>query len=167
MWDELTRSGATVFERIQGAGGAINDAVDRARFNLQDRFLPVLRAQQAIERDTGAPLSDRYNAYATETTFSGKAGRHLYEIDEDYTKPIIAIIAGTNGGLTADNVGDWLAARHAKERNARIAQINPAMLDGGSGMTNAEADTYLQQMAAGPYRAELDQIADLTQNAQR
>ncbi len=161
VWDELSRTGASVFERIRGAGGAIYDMVDRARYQVQDRFLPVLRAQEAIERAIGQRLPDHHNAYAAETTFSGRAGRHLFEIDEDYTKPIIQIIASTNGGLTAENVGDWLAARHAKERNARIASINPSMPDGGSGITDAEADAYLNQMAASPYQAELDQIADL------
>ena len=34
----------------------------------------------------------------------------------------------------------YLYALHAKERNERIARINPRYPDGGSGMTNAEAD---------------------------
>ncbi|MGR3823704.1 MAG: LPD38 domain-containing protein [Salipiger marinus] len=161
LWEELTRSGAGVFERLTGARGALADRVDRARVAIQDRFLPVLRAQQAVERAIGRPLGDEHNAYITETTFSGKVGRHFFEIDEQFTKRIVDLIAGTNGGLTADNVGDWLAARHAKERNARIAQINPTMPDGGSGITNAEADTYLAQMAASPFQAELADIADL------
>jgi len=161
IWDELTRSGVSVFGRIRGVGAAIYDNIDKARFNVQDRFLPVLRAQQAIEADTGRPVPNHLNAYATETTFSGKAGRHLFVIDEDFTKPIIDIIAKTNGGLTTENVGDWLAARHAKERNARIASINLAMPDGGSGITDADADAYLAQMASGAHQAELDQIGDL------
>ena len=134
--------------------------VDRARIVMQDRFLPVMRAQQAVTKSFGITIPESHNAYLTETTFSGKVGRHLFEIDEEYTKPIISLIAGSKA-LTADTVGLWLAARHAVERNAYIATINPAMPDGGSGMTDAEAQQVLADAAAGPDAARLDQIGDL------
>jgi endonuclease YncB( thermonuclease family)/ATP:corrinoid adenosyltransferase len=161
IWDELTNSNASFFGRIGGAGGAIYDYVDKARFIVQDRMLPVLRAQEAIEIATGKPIPADLRPYQTEVTYSGKAGRHLEEIDDGFTKPIIHIIAKSKGVLTAQNVGDWLAARHAKERNAQIASINPAMPDGGSGITNAEADAYLAMMAATPVAKELNQIGKL------
>ncbi|MFO7879456.1 MAG: C10 family peptidase, partial [Bacteroidales bacterium] len=103
LWNELTTSNASIMERIRGAGGALMDNLDRFRFVVQDRMLPVLRGQQAIERTTGTKLPNHVNAYQTEVTFTGKTGRHLFEIDEDYTKPIIQLIAKTNGALTTEN----------------------------------------------------------------
>lgn len=161
IWEELTRAGRPIWARLREGLGAANDAVDKARIRLQDRFLPVLRAQQAVMRATGAPLPADHDAYIAETTFSGKVGRHLFEIDEDYTKPIIKLIAATKGALTADDVGEWLTARHAVERNARIASINPKMPDGGSGMMTADAQAILAAAAAGPHAQTLDEIGDL------
>ena len=101
------------------------------------------------------------DAYTVETTFSGKVGRHLFEIDEDFTKPIVTLIAQTRGRLTAESVGTWLYARHAIERNARIASINPRMPDGGSGMMDADAQAILAAAAASPDAATLDKIGTL------
>ena len=161
IWEELSRAGAPAWQRIRMGAAAAHDLVDRARIQIQDRFLPVLRAQQAVEAQAGQPLDADHNAYVAETTFSGKVGRHLYEIDEDYTKPIISIIAATKGGLTSEAVGQWLYARHAQERNAHIASINPKMPDGGSGMSNAEAAQILADAAASPHAADLADIARL------
>lgn len=158
IWEELTRANAGVWARLRGGAAAAKDQVDRARIIFQDRFLPILRAQEAVMRGTGQPLPLEQNAYIAETTFSGKVGRHLFEIDEDYTKPIIDLIAEAKGALTADYVGTWLIARHTQERNAHIASINPAMPDGGSGMTDAEASLILAEAAAGPYAARLKPV---------
>ena len=158
VWQELSRAGAPIWQRLAGGAGAARDAVDRARVVIQDRMLPIRRAQAEIEKRRGAPLPSNMDPYTVETTFSGKVGRHLFEIDEDYTKPIVSLIAQTKGRLTAENVGTWLYARHAIERNARIASINPRMPDGGSGMTNADARQILADAAASPDAATLDKI---------
>lgn len=160
VWEELTRTGQPIWQRLRAASGGARDAVDRARVKLQDRFLPVLRAQEAVINATGKPLPPEQNAYLTETTFSGKVGRHLFEIDEDFVKPIIDLIADTNGALSVEDVGEWLYARHAVERNAHIASINPKMPDGGSGMMNDEAQQILSDAAAGPHAARLKSIGD-------
>lgn len=163
IWEELSAVNAGVWQRLRGGAAAANDWADKARIKIQDRFLPILRAQEAIIKMTGRPLAPDHNAYLAEETFSGKVGRHLFEIDEDFTKPIIDIMAGGKGHemLNTEYVGTWLYARHAKERNDRIASINPNMPDGGSGMTNAEAAQILADAAASPHAARLQKIGDL------
>ncbi|HRK69792.1 MAG TPA: hypothetical protein PKY73_19770, partial [Hyphomonas sp.] len=158
VWEELADASKPIWERIGGVGGAVSDAIDRVRFAIQDRFLPILRAQQAVMRATGNPLTPEQNAYLAETTFSGKVGRHLFEIDEEVVRPIIDLIAETKGDLTVDQVGQWLYARHAEERNQQIAAINDQMPDGGSGMSNAEAGKILRDSAAGPHAIRLEKI---------
>ena len=161
IWEELRRSGQSVWARLRNGSGGLMDAIDRSRLNLQDRFLPLLRAQSAIEKATGRPLPPEQQAYLRETTFSGVVGNHLNEIKEEYTKPIVRLIAATKGEVTAEDVGEWLYARHAIERNARIAAINHAMPDGGSGMMDAEAQQILADVAAGPHAATFNQIGTM------
>ena len=156
----VTRAGAPVWQRLRNGAGAARDAADRARMIIQDRMLPIRRAQEAIVARRGKPLPSGMDVYGVETTFSGKVGRHLFEIDEGFTKPIIDLIAKSKG-LTADSVGQWLYARHAIERNARIASINPRMPDGGSGMMDADAQQILAQAVASPHAAALNQIGAL------
>ena len=161
IWEELTRTGAPIWSRISEGKGAAWDAVDRARIKVQDRFLPMLRAQQAVEAATGRPVNPDQNAYRAEELFSSKVGHHLRKIEQDYLEPIIDLIVASKGTLTADSVGEWLYARHAIERNARMAQINPRFPDGGSGMMTADAQAILAQAAASPNAAALDQIGIL------
>ncbi|MBK8772703.1 MAG: hypothetical protein IPM06_20065 [Rhizobiales bacterium] len=161
IWEELTTASAPIWERLKNGRAAAMDAVDRARVLLQDRMLPLRRAQAEIEKASRVKLPEDQNVYLTETTFSGKVGNHLGRIDQDFTKPIIDLIAATKGDLDADTVGTWLYARHAVERNAHIASINPKMPDGGSGMTDAEANSILAQAAASKHAATLDRIGKL------
>jgi hypothetical protein len=158
IWETLTAAGVPIWQRLRDLPGAASDAVDRVRFTIQDRFLPVLRAQEAVMRQTGRPLPKEQDAYVAETTFSGKVGRHLLDIDERFTKPIIQIIAASKGRMTSETVGEYLYARHAIERNAYIASINPQMPDGGSGMLNADAQAILAQVAASPDAAAYAEI---------
>ena len=161
VWETITRNGLSIWKTLQELPGAAVDAVDRARFTLQDRFLPVYRAQQAIMQQTGRPLPADQDAYLAETLYSGGVGRELLDIDEKFTKPIVRLMAASQGRLTMDDVGVYLYARHAQERNAYIASINPQMPDGGSGMTNADAQQVLADAAAHPDAAAFAQIGTL------
>jgi hypothetical protein len=160
VWETLTDTSKPVWQRLRETPAAMGDAVDRARLVLQDRMLPILRAQESITA-SGGTITPEQNAYIAETTFSGKVGKHLYDIDEELTKPAIKIIAGSKGRMTTEDVGQWLYARHAVERNAWIASINPQMPDGGSGMENAEAQAILAQVAASQDAARFNEIGRL------
>lgn len=161
VWEEITRAGTPIWDRLRNGAGGLHDAVDRARVKLQDAFLPFLRAQQAVMLATGQKINADHNAFLTHKTFSGKVAKHFFDIDHQFTKPIIDLIAKTKGSLTFDDVGEWLYARHAIERNARIASINQDMQDGGSGMETADAQAILAQAAAGPHAAALEKIGAL------
>jgi hypothetical protein len=177
VFDELARRNVSVLDRIGGARGAIMDRIDRTRIVLQDRMLPLLRAEEGITATTGDKIDRADSAYFAEERYSGRVGARLDAIDEQFTKPIIGLIADASnskaGAITltdkdgrtrtgADAAGIWLAARHAKERNARIAAINPNMPDGGAGMTNAEADAILSEAASSPHADRLRKIGVLT-----
>ena len=142
---------------------------ERFRRLIQDRMLVLRRMTEATEKQTGQTIRKEDDPYYAEERYSGRVGYLLDEIDANYTKPIVDLIAKAPIEITDQNgkvrkgseaVSLWLMARHAKERNAHIASINDQMPDGGSGLTNAEADAILQQAAQNKTR--LDQIGALT-----
>jgi hypothetical protein len=135
---------------------AAPDAWDTVRRKVQDKMLPLLRAQQSVETMIGSKLPDDFNAYQREELFSSRAGDKLDRLDREVVEPIIGLIKGADG-LTPDMVGKWLRARHAPERNRRIAQVNPKMPDGGAGITTADAQAYMASLSR--YAPVLNQIA--------
>lgn len=142
---------------------------ERFRRLIQDRMLVLRRMTEATEKKAGQKIRKEDDPYFAEERYSGRVGYLLDEIEDKYTKPILDLISEVSLKIT-DHKGDvregyeavslWLMARHAKERNAHIASINDQMPDGGSGLTNAEADAILKQ--AGANQAVLDQIGALT-----
>lgn len=160
VFDTLLHGNGSIFDRIKGAKQALGDRMDFARTRIQDRFLPVLRAQQVIEREMKGKVPEELNAYLAEEMYSGRTGFKLDHIDHEYTTKIIKIISETNK-MTAETAGRFLYARHAEERNAHIAKINPDMPDGGSGMSTAEARSIIDGIKASPEASAYQEIADL------
>ncbi|MEM8791020.1 MAG: LPD38 domain-containing protein [Pseudomonadota bacterium] len=143
-WEHIERANG-IWGRVRAGSEAVSDLVDKARQKIQDRFLPVLRAQKVLEAH-GQEINEDADAYLTEEMYSGRAGYKLDRIDRDFTTPILEKIAASKT-LSVEQVGEYLYARHAQERNAVIASINPDMEDGGSGMSNAEAEMILERVA--------------------
>ena len=90
---------------------------------------------------SGGVVSDANNAYWKEEAFHGKAERDLLGLENDYALKIIDLM--TDAEITQTELDLYLIARHAKERNAYVASINPDLQDGGSGMKNADAARIL------------------------
>ncbi|EOX8159795.1 LPD1 domain-containing protein, partial [Escherichia coli] len=101
---------------------------------MQDKF-QVLKAVQENIRKTGGKIDDSNNAYMAEELFHGKAENDLNVMKERYVQPLAKLLADYK--IAQADLDEYLYARHAPERNAHIAKINPKMPDGGSGMTNA------------------------------
>jgi len=149
VWDSLIHTNGGIMARVKAAKSAAGDRLDSTRQKVQDRFLPVLRAQQIVERQMQGPIPEELNTYLAEEMYSGRAGHKLDRIDFDYTTKIIDIIGKTDG-MTVETVGRYLYARHAEERNERIAQINDDLPDGGSGMDTQEAVDILDAIHSSP-----------------
>jgi len=60
-----------------------------------------------------------------------------------------------------DQINDAIQARGAAERNAAIAEINEDMPDGGSGLTNAEADAKLRELQASGKMRYINRVVRL------
>lgn len=125
---------------------------------MQDKF-QVLKAVQENIRKTGGKIDDSNNAYMAEELFHGKAENDLNVMKERYVQPLAKLLADYK--IAQADLDEYLYARHAPERNAHIAKINPKMPDGGSGMTNAEAAEIIQRVRNSGKQAQYDRLAGI------
>lgn len=112
---------------------------------LQDKFAPIKDMQASIEAFTGQELPEDQDTYRAEELFYGKTENDLNKVEDNHVKPLVDVM--TQNNIESGELDQYLIAKHAEERNAHIASINPEMPDGGSGMTNAEADEILARYA--------------------
>ncbi|EOZ4487989.1 LPD38 domain-containing protein [Salmonella enterica subsp. diarizonae] len=125
---------------------------------MQDKF-QVLKAVQDNIRKSGGKLDDSNDAYLAEELFHGKAENDLNVMKERYVKPLAKLLAEYD--IPQSALDEYLYARHAPERNAHIAEINPKMPDGGSGMTNAEAAGIMDRVRRSGKQAQYDRLAGI------
>ncbi len=119
--------------RVSGRLDVLSSAVRR---KMQDRFIDVRRIQEDIKA-AGRTLIESSDVYRSESLYHGKVAKRIDDFELDAVKPLIEQIGDAK--LSREDVDLFLYARHALERNPRIASINPKLPDGGSGMTDAEA----------------------------
>lgn len=137
----------------------MGDTFDRWRTAMQDRYLPLLRVQQAIEAQTGKSLPENMNPYLGEELMSGRIGARLETLMEDHVRPLFDAMADEE--ITTDELETYLYARHAPERNARIAEINPEFNgENGSGMSNLEARAVMARIKRDGKIEAMERLAD-------
>lgn len=119
----------------------------RAQRVWQDKMNRFTVVQDWLKQQ-GVNLTEAANVFRAEERMHGRTATHIEDFREKRVKPLIARIR--KAGFTLAEVADYLHAQHAEERNAQIARINKSMPDGGSGMSNAEAQTKLAQYAQRP-----------------
>jgi len=143
---------------VQDTGFAIpvETLASTAIRKMADKFKPLKDIQKAIT-DSGASISEEADAYAYEELFHGKAEQDLKEMRDQYVEPLAKQMAEFD--ISQADLDAYLYARHAPERNAHIAEINPELQEAGSGMTNAEAETIIQDVAATGKQSQYDQLA--------
>jgi hypothetical protein len=133
------------------------ELLDPLRYTLQDSLIYLQRGQErAIERD--GPLRISEDARLAAELFPGRTGQRLEEAEERLFRPLIEEVQKSRLSLT--QVGDYLYARHAFERNARIRTIDPSN-DEGSGMSNADARKIIADFRADGHEPRLKRIAEL------
>ena len=138
----------TQFSHAAVQGGAIAGSwvapeaarLDSLIYTLQDKQIDTRRVLQAI-RATSKQVGDVQDVYLQEELFHGRAAKETQLFVDDELKPLITEMAAR--GVTMQEFEEYLHARHAEEANAVIAGRNPAMPDGGSGITTKDAQDYL------------------------
>jgi len=131
----------------------------KLRRGIQDEFVYQRKVQEAIERDSGAPLPDNLDVYLKTNLLPGRVSEGMHDLQTNEADPLFKKMKEL--GVTKDELGTYLLARHALERNAKIASINPKMPDGGSGIMGQTARDLLDKYENGP---KANQIRDLAQD---
>jgi hypothetical protein len=125
---------------------------------VQDQMRRLGEAQSAI-KSTGKEIPEELDAYLQQELYVGRVSEKIQKFRDVIiqspkgSKEPALLERMVNEGIDFERFGKYMQARHAKERNARVATLNPNMLDGGSGMTNAEADEILQALSKDKVRS--------------
>jgi hypothetical protein len=128
---------------------------------VQDNLNRVHQVQQRIKELTGVKNLGMADYYRAETNRPGRIAARLEDVRDQMTQPLMEALA--KSGHTQEQLAELLHAQHAQERNAKIAEINDAMPDGGSGMTNAEARAVLKKYQGDTaLHALADQARDIS-----
>jgi len=153
---------APAFSRPTPGNNAAWDApepsmMDDLIYKLQNKNIDLKRVVEAVKA-TGAQIADKWNAYLQEELFHGRAAKRVQDFVNDELRPIIQGMKLR--GLTVDELDQYLHARHAEEANKLIAQRDPNMPDGGSGMTTKDAKAYLAGLPADK-KQRLENVAKM------
>jgi len=162
MGDAAAPNPATVSEATEAAKtlvGRLGEGVDAWRVRLQDRMLPALRAEAAVERVIGRELRDDERPYLAEELMTGRVGAKMERLTDAHVDPLFAAMEAE--GVSADELESFLYAKHAPERNAHVASINPDFADGsGSGMSDIEAAAILARIDRAGRTNAFERVAD-------
>jgi hypothetical protein len=136
--------------------------LDKVIYELQDGRIDLRRIQQAIHK-AGADIPEKFDARLAETLYPGRVVRRAEQFLDLEVKPLLKAMAEAK--VTMAELADYLIARHAPERNAQVAKVNPKLPDGGAGrnsagelMTNDAARAYIAAIPAAR-KAQLDELA--------
>tara|TARA_R100000808_G_scaffold22545_1_gene49065 strand:- start:38 stop:4969 length:4932 start_codon:yes stop_codon:yes gene_type:complete len=159
-----------ITETVKVLGNSVDEKLTllRERLNLQDRdstatkairglvdrFVDLKMLQRTIA--AGKKIPDTMNAYLRMEHLQDRVGYLRKQVDEKVMEPFLADMKRLN--ITPDEIHLYLHARHAEEANGRIAEVNPDMPDGGSGMTNKQAADLLDDFAEKGQIPALEQL---------
>ncbi|WP_375212617.1 LPD38 domain-containing protein [Aquabacterium sp.] len=146
-----------IFSVKSAQGSQFSVGAAPAVFNLPEfgrtgRFIEAVqnrynRWKQAIDavRTQGGTVNEANDFYSAEERYWGIVGAQLDDFKQEVKDFVQAVQAD---GLELSDVALYAYAKHAPERNARIAQINDQFPDGGSGMTNQQAADIIAKARA-------------------
>ena len=130
--------------------GRVKAMMDALIQKLQDGRIDLKRAQDAIV-ESGRAIDEKFDARLAETLYAGRVAHRTENFINGEAKELLERMARLNVNMT--ELSDFLLARHAPERNAQIAKVNPDMPDGGAG-SNSKGELMTTQ-AARDYIAKL------------
>ncbi|MCZ4284533.1 hypothetical protein O4H29_06760 [Marinobacter salarius] len=104
----------------------------------------VLKGVQQNIQDQFGEIPDPANAYRAEELFHGKVENDVRLIQENMVEPLAKEMSESDVSLK--QLDEFLYALHAPERNRVIAERNPEIPEGGSGMTDSEAAAVIAKV---------------------
>ncbi|WAV99663.1 strawberry notch C-terminal domain-containing protein [Oxalobacter aliiformigenes] len=128
---------------------------------MQDKDIDVRRIQDGILK-SGGEISENQDVYLNETLYTSRMSDRLRRLNEDWTKPILEAVQ--KSGLTLDEAGNWLYARHViqDDVNSKLAEINPDREDNDrlAGISDDEAQDILDRHKNNKALEKLGELSD-------
>ncbi len=123
---------------------------------IQDKMNRLKNIQTKIQK-TGEAIPEEADAYLKQELYVGKAAQRIDNFENDFVEPFLAKAGKKN--VDIDELGLYLYARHAPERNIQIAKINPKLPKGGSGMTDEQASNIIKAFEKQGKAKDLEEFA--------
>tara|TARA_X000001036_G_scaffold28804_1_gene23804 strand:+ start:19601 stop:28237 length:8637 start_codon:yes stop_codon:yes gene_type:complete len=117
-------------------------ALERLALRFQDKFFSVMLLQEDVEQFRDNPLPESQDFKMAMAQMYGMVRTDIEALE---TKLETIKTMMSDAGLIAEQVSDYMYAKHAPERNKFIFSIRPE-LESGSGMTNAEAEAIIDEL---------------------
>lgn len=134
-----------------------------------DRFDRLNQVQKAVA-EQGGSVTDLSDVYGQEEAYHSRAASAIDRFRRHRVGGLFKRMV--KAGIAIEDVGLYLYAQHAPERNAQIAKLyqnggqlnltgmgNQNMQDGGSGMTNKEAADHMAEFQQRGIARKLDTFA--------
>ena len=136
-----------------------DNLIDAFKRKITNRYQQIIKTQERSAQMAGVDrLPSGQNPM--EMITADERGYKLQHLTENMVRPMLKEMA--RRGVSLEDLGLYLYARHAPHRNARIAKINPefrAPANPGSGMTDAEAIQIMADFAADGKMGDLSSVA--------
>lgn len=153
---EKVGEGLPSFSRANGGFDLPEETrTQKARRKMQDYFLRAQVVQRAIAGQGGV-VDEQTDFYRAEELSHGRTASLMKDFADHQVQPLME--KAVKLGIELDELSLYAYAMHAKERNTYIASIDSKLQDGGSGMTNDEADSILQMVDLSGDKAKFDEL---------
>lgn len=144
------KSEATAYGRV----------LERLALKFQDSYSDIMLLQQDIEVFRGSKVPQSQDFEMAMDIMYGVVRTDLELIEAELEK---ITFATQEAGFTAEEVSDYLYAKHARERNEYIKSIRPEM-ESGSGMTNEQAEEIINELESPQMVTIANLVYDVIKN---
>lgn len=117
--------------------------MDTVIYTIADKMIDTKRVLEKIMA-AGKQIEDRWNAYLQEELYHGRTAKATEDFLNEELAPLLRDMK--DRGVSIVELEEYLHNRHAEERNNQVAEVNPGMPDGGSGIMTADARQYLANL---------------------
>ena len=124
--------------------------------NFYEKLVNRTRSVKQLTKNIDDFYNDKTNIDRAEQLMGSRAAYTTQEFHLNELKPVLKEIG--KQGLSINEVETYMHNRHAAERNAIIRERNDAFKDGGSGINDAAAKSYLAALSPAK-RNRLEAVA--------
>lgn len=131
---------------------------DKAALNFIDQYEPLKRYGQIAAQKLGSALPDIANPYQGARVLTARLASMQKQAKIEYTNVLRDM---HEHGIATEDMDQFLIAQHALNGgNQYIAAHNPRFPDGGTGMTNLDAQNVINRALASGQYGDMNRIAE-------